>query len=213
MKKPAYLLLLAISLLPAAGSAAIEAGRQYVEIPFEQRVETGDKIEVREFFWYGCPHCFRLEPAITRWLKQVPSNAEFVRTPGVAPRWLVHAQAFYAFEALGLTGRLHEAFFDAIHKQKRRFEDASAVADFAARHGVDKEKFLDAFNSFAVRINLEKAKRLNEAYAINSVPTFVIDGKYLTTPSMAGGNEAAMKVVDYLIRKAANERKRSTARH
>ncbi len=208
MKKLIYLFAIGIALTTGLGRAAYEEGRHYYELPFSQPVETGSKIEVREFFWYGCPHCYTLEPVLASWLKRIPANARFVRTPGVAPRWLVHAQAFYTIESLGATEKLHRAFFDAIHKQNRRLNTEDSVARFVAEHGVDQKKFRQAFNSFGVRLKLKKAIWLNRNFGINSVPALVVDGKYLTSPTIAGGNKAAMKVVDYLIDKAARERRR-----
>lgn len=200
------LMLLCLLPLPAAAATYVE-GRHYAEIALPQAVETGNKIEVREFFWYGCPHCYDLEPAIEAWLKKLPRQAQFVRTPGVAPRWLAHARAYYAFEALGALGKTHVAFFKALHVQKRPLEDEPSLLGFAAENGVDKEQFRQAFNSFGVRLKLDKARQLNLEMGIHSVPTLVVDGKYLTTPVMAGGNPEMFKVVEFLIQKAARERK------
>jgi len=188
-----------------------KAGQHYMEFPFPQPVE-GNKIEVREFFWYGCPHCYALEPAIHRWLKRKPANVNYVRTPGVAPHWLLDAQAYYTFEALGVVDKMHPAMFDAMNKNKQRFKTEEALAAFVAKHGVDPKAFRDAFGSFGVRIGVEKAKQLSQAYTINSVPTLVVDGRYLTSPAMAGGEDVTMQVVDFLIKKASAERKGKSAR-
>ncbi|BAU46614.1 DSBA oxidoreductase [Sulfurifustis variabilis] len=203
------LLALTVSLLvlaPVLAFGGFEEGRHYAEVPFPQPVETGKQIEVREFFWYGCPHCYTLEPALNRWLSRKPANVAFVRTPGTAQRWLTHAQAFYAFEALGVTERLHPAFFEAVQRGKPRLDDEQSLVQFVKEHGVDPAKFREAFASFGVRLNVEKAKRLNEAYGINSVPTITVDGKYVTSPSLAGGEEAVFKVIEFLVQKAARER-------
>ncbi len=207
MRKLFALFLLAA--LPCAAAAAPEEGRDYLELAFPQPVETGNKIEVREFFWYGCPHCDALEPALRAWLRKKPADVEFVRTPGVAPHWLVHAQAYYAFESLGVVEKVHQAFFDAYHRGQRRLDTPEEIADFAARHGVDRESFLRTFHSFGVRVKLERAKQLNAAFGIHSVPTLVVDGKYLTSPTMARGDEAALSVVDKLIERARRERRRT----
>lgn len=180
--------------------------RGYAELPAPQAVESGSKIEVREFFWYGCPHCYAVEPIVERWLKRKPANVEFIRTPATAPRWLVHAQAFYAFEALGATVKTHSALFKALHEKNRKLENQEALAEFAAEQGLDATKFREAFNSFGVRTKLEKAKRINEVYGVTSVPMFSVDGKYMTSAELAGGDEAVMTVVDQLVQKAAQER-------
>lgn len=204
--------LMALFLLPVLAHAGFEEGRHYTVLPFPAPVETGGKIEVREFFWYGCPHCYVLEPALASWLKKLPSNAQFVRTPGAAPRWIIHGRAYYAFEALGVVEKLHGPFFKAMQDRPGAFNDEKAIADFAASQGVDRGKFGEAFNSFGVRLKLEKAKQLNQDLNISSVPAFVVDGKYLTTAAMAGGEGPMLKLLDDLIAKAAKERKKSPSK-
>lgn len=206
--------LLVMMLFPglALAQAGAEEGRQYLAVPFPSPVETGNKIEVREFFWYGCPHCYALEPAMTQWLKKLPANAKFVRTPATAPNWLLDAQAYYTFEALGVTAKLHEAFFKAVHVQPDAFNDEKSITDFAVSHGVDRKRFSEAFNSFGVHLKLEKDKERNTDLNIDSVPTLIVDGKYLTSPAMAGGEDQLFKVLDQLISKAAQERKKRPAK-
>lgn len=195
---------LAIPLFAAA--ATFEEGRHYTELAFPQEVETGKQIEVREFFWYGCPHCYTLEPTLERWLGKKPKQIEFVRTPGTAPHWLPHAQAYYAAESLGVVSKFHPAMFNAMHAQKRQIKDEASLLKLVAEQGIDAAKFKEALNSFGVRLKVEKAKRLNEAYTINTVPALVVDGKYLTSPAMAGGDEAVIKVVEHLVQKATAQR-------
>lgn len=205
--------LLAIMLFPVLVQAAFTEGRHYMEAPFPAAVETGNKVEVREFFWYGCPHCYVLEPGLTRWVQKLPANAQFVRTPGLAaPRWMTHGQAYYTFEALDALEKLHEPFFKEVQDRKGGLTDEKAITDFAVAHGIDRKKFSDAFNSFGVRLKLEKAKQLNQDLNINSVPTVVVDGKYLTSPAMAEGEEQFFKVLDELIVKAAKERRKKAAK-
>lgn len=209
-----------LAMLPARAAEPYQAGRDYIELPSPQPVETGAKIELREFFWYGCPHCYVLEPELNAYVKKLPSNVQFVRTPGVAPSWMVQAQAFYTFQVLGVLPRLHSAFFDAWHVKGRHMNDETSIAAFAAEHGVDKKKFHEAFHSFAVRTHLERARQQNVSFMIDSVPTLVIDGRYVTSPSMAAAQEHdearrganTMKVVDFLIQKAAGERKKASIR-
>lgn len=211
MRRFARMGLLLVALWPIWAQAGFEEGRDYMVLPFPAAVETGDRIEVREFFWYGCPHCYVLEPGLSAWLKKLPANARFVRTPGTAPRWLVHAQAYYTFEALGALDKLHAAFFQAMQENPARYNNESVIADFAAAHGIDRKKFSETFQSFGVRLKLERAKQLNQDLNISSVPTIVVDGKYLTTTTMAGGEHALFKLVDQLIAKAAKERKAKPA--
>lgn len=202
-----------LMLFPVLARAEFTEGRQYMPVPFPTAVETGNKVEVREIFWYGCSHCYVLEPGLTRWLKKLPANARFVRTPATAsPRWAIHAQAYYTFEALGAMEKLHGAFFKAVQEKPDALNDEKGIADFAARHGIDRKKFTEAFNSFGVRLKLEKAKQVNQDLNINSVPTLVVDGKYLTSAAMAGGEEAMFKLLDQLIGKAAKERNKKAAK-
>lgn len=199
-------LFLVLGVLPFASVQALEKGRDYVALPKPQPVETGNKIEVREFFWYGCPHCYALEPTLASWVKRKPANVEFIRTPATAPSWLILAQAYYAFAALGATERTHLALFRAIHQENRRLNTEDALTDFAKQQGIDPAKFREAFNSFGVRMNLEKAKQLNEAYEVTSVPMLAVDGKYLTSASMVGSEEALIPALDQLVKQAAKER-------
>lgn len=208
MKRMVYLFVLGLALLPAAAAAAFVEGQHYLEVSLLQPVEGGAKIEVREFFWYGCPHCYRLEPEIERWLKRKPANVRYLRTPGVAPKWLPHARAYYAFEALGAVDRVHAAFFRAVHEHKRALDDEASLVEFARENGVDAEGFRAALRSFGVRLQLEKARQLNVEAGIGSVPALLVDGRYLTTPTMAGGDAAVMKVVDYLIGQAVKARRK-----
>ncbi|MBI3897522.1 MAG: thiol:disulfide interchange protein DsbA/DsbL [Gammaproteobacteria bacterium] len=206
--KSRFVALLSLLLIPVTGVLAQELSpSQYKTLPARIEVETsGPKVEVREFFWYGCMHCNALEPTIQNWLKHKPANVAFVRTPATFGRWALHAQAYYAFEALDALDKLHSAMFYEIHEKKRRLDSEEAIAEFAAEHGIPAAKFTEAFNSFGVRLKLEKAKHLAEAAGIDSVPTLLVDGRWVTSPELAGGGEAALKVVDQLVAKVAKER-------
>jgi thiol:disulfide interchange protein DsbA len=208
-------LLLALALIvPLPGTAlAIQEGKQFLELPFPQPVETGAKIEVREFFWYGCPHCYTLEPALNQWVKKLPGGVQLVRTPGMAPRWVVHAQTFYALETLNALDKVHGPLFHAIHEERQPLNDEASITDFVVRHGVDREQFRSAFRSFGVRMKLERAKQLNADFVVSSVPMFAVDGKYVTSQTMAGGSEQALfQVLDQLIARARRERAQKSAR-
>lgn len=188
--------------IPFGAVAAPPQGQPYIELPITLEVESPNKVEVREFFWYGCSHCYSLEPGIESWLKRKPANATFVRTPAAVGSWALHAQAYYAFETLGVLERVHVPFFKAIHQQNRRFNNEAAIAQFAVEHGIDNARFREAFNSFGVRLKLDKARRLYEAAGIDGVPNLVIAGKYVTSPGIAGDPETMFKVVDELVKKA-----------
>lgn len=184
-------------------------GIEYTELNQPQPVATGDKIEVREVFLYGCPHCFHLEPVLQKWVKRLPANARFVRMPAVfRPTLEPHARAFYAFEALGITNKMHEPFFKAIHVQQRPLSDEDSIVAFVVEHGGKAEEFRRTFHSFSVDANVKSATQLAAAYGVDSVPTMIVDGKYRTNSTMAGGNDNLLRVLDYLIKKSADERKR-----
>lgn len=200
------LVFLTLSLVSCTSEAGFEAGKHYVELSSGQPVSADGKIEVREFFWYGCPHCYRLEPFLEAWLEKRPADVAYVRTPGVARRWISHAKAYYAFEALGITEKVHRPFFDAIHKGGQTLADESSIKAFLANYGVDGEAFAKAFNSFGVRTQVEKAKKLNFRYAVESVPMVTIGGKYKTSASMAGSERQLMQVIDHLIEKIRQQR-------
>lgn len=207
-----FLVLFSLSgVLPAEPLEGVE----YVRLAQPQPVESGAKIEVREFFWYGCGHCYALEPYLEKWHKTLPPNVAFVRTPGVSPNWQVHAQAYYTFETLGVLDRLHRPFFDAMQMARRTglpqampYTDEDSIAAFAAQHGVDAEKFREAFRSFDVGRKLGHARRMNSAYQVDSVPTLFVDGRYMTNANIAGGYDKVPEVLDFLIKKVAAERHR-----
>jgi thiol:disulfide interchange protein DsbA len=205
---PGVLLALLFNTAAMAGDYPYAKDVHYQELFQQQPVETGDKIEIRELFWYGCPHCFDLEPILHKWLKSKPANAGFVRTPAVfRESWAVHAKAYYAFETLGVTEQVHGKLFAAIHEKKRKLNSAEQLADFAAENGIDRKQFLDTYNSFAVDSKLRQAQLAGQRYESNGVPTIIIDGKYRTTSTMAGGHKGLMNVMEFLINKAAQERK------
>jgi len=207
MKKWFAVVLLALFALPVGAFAGITEGVEYTRIPIAVPVETGKKIEVREFFWYGCPHCFALEPTLEHWVKTMPKNAQFVRTPAVLnERWAVHARAYYAFEMLGITNRMHSELFNALHIDKKPLNDAESLAAFVAEHGGDRKAFLDAYNSFGMQQTISRAAELARAYGIDSVPVLYVDGKYMTNASLAGGFDKIPEILNELIRKAAAER-------
>ncbi len=207
MKKLLPLILMVLCGLPGPARADFAAGRHYQELFQAQPVDTGAKIEVREFFWYGCPHCYSLEPTLEKWLKTKPANVAFVRVPAaLRDSWAPQARAYFAFEALGVTDKLHAPLFRAIHEDQHELNSAQSLAEFAAGHGVDKTKFLNAYNSFAVDQQTRRAGQFGQRYELDGVPTIVVDGKYRTSATMAGGGDELMRVVDFLIKKAAAAR-------
>ena len=173
----------------------------------EQPVRTGDQIEVLEIFWYGCPHCYALEPYLKKWLKNKPEFVEFGQWPAVRNQsWAFDARVFYTFVALGLMDELHEAYFDAIHQDRRRMKNVEQVASWAQEQGIDPKLILDTFNSFGVDSMLANATQMSGRYEADGVPTIIIDGKYRTTVSLAGGHNEIIDLINYLAQRAKSER-------
>ncbi|MBT3012177.1 MAG: thiol:disulfide interchange protein DsbA/DsbL [Candidatus Thiodiazotropha sp. (ex Lucina aurantia)] len=158
------------------------------------------KIEVIEFFWYGCPHCYQMEPQLEAWLESKPENVSFIRVPApLNNKWTVHAQFFYAAEILGLTEKLHIPLFEALHDKKRRLYDKDSLIGFAVEQGVDKQKFIDALNSFGVYVKVQNAKKLGQRYQLDGVPAIGINGKYKTSGSLAGSYSKMFEIVSQLV--------------
>ena len=190
-----------------SGAQEFKEDVNFFPLLVEQPVRTGDRIEVLEIFWYGCPHCYALEPYLKKWLKNKPEFVEFVQLPAVLNRsWAFDARVFYTFVALGLIDELHEAYFDAIHKDRRRMKKVEQVASWAQEQGVDPQLILDTFNSFGVDSMLANATQMSGRYEADGVPTIIIDGKYRTTVSLAGGHNEIIDLINYLAQRAQSER-------
>lgn len=180
----------------------IQAGKQYVELNSPVPVAQPGKIEVVELFWYGCPHCYQLEPTIKPWAEKLPQDVHFVRIPAMfGGLWNAHGQMFLTLESMGAEAKVHDAIFNAIHREGKKLATPEEMAEFLAGQGVDKDTFLSTYNSFAIKGQVEKAKKLAMAYQITGVPVLVVDGKYRFDLGTAGGPEGAMKVADFLIAK------------
>ena len=164
--------------------------------------ETPNKIEVIELFWYGCIHCYQMDPIIAAWVKKLPSDVVFRRVPGL-PRadWAPMAKAYYAMEDLKLSEKLHTPLFDAIHKQKvlNPTDEVATIDWISKQSGLDRKKVEEAFKSFSMNNKLNRAAQFFRASGATGVPGIIIDGQYITSSTMAGSNEQALKVADYLI--------------
>jgi thiol:disulfide interchange protein DsbA len=164
--------------------------------------DTPNKIEVTEIFWYGCIHCYHMDPILNAWVKKLPSDVVFKRVPGLPqPAWAPMAKAFYAMDDLKLSDKLHTALFDAIHKEKtlNPTDEVAAIDWMTKKSGLDKKKIEDAFRSFSMNNKLNRAAQTFRASGATGVPSFIIDGQYITSSTMAGGNEQALKTADYII--------------
>ena len=174
----------------------------YKELSSAQPTRTGDKIEVLEIFWYGCPHCYHFEPFIEKWLEEKAGYIEFVRMPGVLGKnWLPHAKAFYAAEKLGILNKIHLPLFEAIHKDRRDILSEKNLKVFFSEHGVSGDAFEQAYNSKEVEENVRKAFTAGKNYQLTGVPTVIINGKYETSASMVGDYYKVIDVVNTLAAK------------
>ena len=174
--------------------AQLTAGKDYVPVQPPQPTDSGGKIEVLEFFWYGCPHCNNLQPSLQAWLKRKPADVELKHIPAVfQDSWVPLTKAYYTIEAMGLVDKLHQEMFATLHRQRVQLRDANAIFDWAANKGVDRKKFADTYNSFGVNGRTQRSIKLTRKYDIPGTPALVIDGKYLTAPSMTLKD----RVVDY----------------
>ncbi|MFV2057519.1 MAG: thiol:disulfide interchange protein DsbA/DsbL [Thiohalomonadales bacterium] len=173
----------------------------YEKISPAQPVSTdGKKVEVVEMFWYGCPHCNKLEPYVDRWVKKMPKNVVFVRTPAIfRPDWELHARAYYTAEILGVVDKTHKAMFDAIHGKRQKMNTEKAIMDLYSKYGVSNDDFKRVFKSFAVEAKVRRAKDMSRRYGIKGVPALIVNGKYRTGAQQAGGNNKIFKVVNYLV--------------
>ena len=194
------LLILLACTLPLTVNAAdpatpppFQEGRDYLRLPTPVPPATPDKVEVIEMFWYGCPHCYELEPVAQEWLKRKPENVVFTRIPvAFGANWEPGARAYYAAEALGVLEKLHQPLFDAFH-QRRKLSTEDELAAFFAEHGVDAEAFRKAYTSFQTETQLRRGNQLAQRYGVRGVPTVIVNGKYdVRSPRI-------FEVVDFLI--------------
>jgi len=183
-----------------AASGAAVAAEPFKLLNPAQAVETKGKVEVIEFYWYGCPHCYHLEPKLNAWLAKLPKDVAFRRIPAVwNPRMEAHAKLFHALESLGLSEQLHGKLFDATQKDNIETHDKDTVANWLSKQGVDKTKFLASYTSFGVENQARRDGQLTRSYQVTGVPAFVVGGKYLTNVGDAGGEEQLFQVLDKLI--------------
>jgi thiol:disulfide interchange protein DsbA len=201
----AAVLMASLPLSAAAQSAALEEGNQYLRLKNPQPVESGKKIEVIEFFSYGCPHCGDLEPIIQGWLKTIPTDVQFRRVPVMyQDRWVPLARIYYTLDALGEEARLSPEVFTAVHAGGLSLWQEKTFFDWAASHGLDRKKVEDMYNSFAIAGKVNRARAIAQAYQVQSVPTVVVDGKFVT--NRVSSHRAMPAVIDALIAKARAER-------
>ncbi|CAB1367323.1 thiol:disulfide interchange protein DsbA/DsbL [Denitratisoma oestradiolicum] len=196
-------------LATAAGAAELMEGKDYTVLNPPQSTESPGKVEVSEFFWYGCPHCFHFEGALNQWLKTLPKDVSFRRVPGAAKPWMPGAKLFYALEAMGLEDKLHAQIFSAIHESRDLHPiKEEGFPEWLAKKGVDTKKFSDTYSSFAIQSKVQRAMQLNAGHRIDAVPAIVINGRYRIVDPAEMTPEKFMAVANALVAKARAEQGR-----
>jgi thiol:disulfide interchange protein DsbA len=213
--------ILSLTLIAGPASASLaspQEGIDYKMLAKPQPVESGKKVEVIEFFGYFCPHCNALDPSLNEWVKKQGDKIAFKRVhvlfhPSMQPV----QQLYVTLESMGKVEELHKKIFDAMHKQRLRLDSDAAVLAFVTQQGMDKQKFLDAYNSFSVQSKMRRLPQIQEAYGIDSVPQIIIDGRIVATPEMARASVGAdkseaslhaglMQILDALVDKVSKEK-------
>jgi thiol:disulfide interchange protein DsbA len=207
-----------VSLAATAAPVAPVEGAEYRKLEKLQQTDSGKKIEVLEFFWYSCPHCFAFEPSLAEWVKKQGDNIVFKRVPVVfRESFQPQQKLFYALEIMGKVDEMHKKVFNAIHVERKRLDTDAAIVDFVASQGIDKNRFVEAYNSFAVQTKANRVIQLQQSYHVDGVPMVAIDGRYVTSPSIVSGSPnvrdksetglhtATLEVMDFLVAKAREQ--------
>lgn len=182
--------------------------KPYLELNQPLPTDSSGKIEVIEFFWYGCSHCYAFEPFIEKWLTRLPNDVEFRRVPAMFnQQWAEAGRVYYSLEAMGLLDKLHGPLFNAIHQQRLRITNESQLRDWLTRQKVDVDKYFATAQSFSVESKLKRAVTLTEASKITGVPALVVNGRYVVLAEI-GSQEEMLKVADGLIQRSRDSAKK-----
>jgi thiol:disulfide interchange protein DsbA len=205
LRKALATLLLALA---AAGvQAQAQLGRDYILLDPPRAVASGDKIEVIEFFYYGCPVCYELEPQLSRWSFNAPGSVALRRVPALSSdNWDNFARLFYTLEAMGELARLHWPVYDNFHFNGLKLNDEAVMAGWVSHNGLDRQKFIDTYHSPEIQAKLAAARDMTRSYDVRGVPSIVVDGKFLTSARMTGSTRELMRVLDQLVELARKER-------
>src|SRR2546425_7262211 len=204
-----WLIAFTLAALFGAASAQIQLGREFQRIEPQRPLAEGGRIEVIEFFYYGCPVCYETQPFLSRWLGTTPDYVAIRRVPALSTEaWEPFARLFYTLETLGQVGRLHWPVYDHFHFENAKLNDEKIMVDWVARNGIERQKFVETYGSSGVAAKVAQARKLLKAYDVRGVPTFIVDGEFLTSARLAGGTEQVVQVVDHLVKFAREERSR-----
>ena len=199
MDKLRRTLLAAFALSPLVARAQTGAEPPYTTLKDALPVENPDKIEVAEFFWYGCIHCYNLEPLLETWVPKLPADIQFRRIPAVFnERWAHDAAIFYAFEVLGVLDKLHRPLFDAIHKDRLKTDNPAALGEWLTKNGLEPKKFEATMKSFGVQSKLKRAAQLTGASRIDGTPALMVQGRYTISAEQGKSREGMLSVAESL---------------
>ena len=204
----ALLLFLSLDLTGISGvRAELTEGRDYAVLLSPQPTKSGKNIEVLEFFWYGCPHCYSLHTHIKAWLKRMPKDVSFRYVPAIFHKsWVPGAKTFYTLEILDEGDKFHDKIYDAIHIKKINLTKEELLFDWITRQGIDRKKFVNIYNSFTVANQSSQSSQMSRKYGLKGVPSLVVDGKYLVSGRMGGTPQETISTLDELIKKVRKER-------
>jgi thiol:disulfide interchange protein DsbA len=187
-------------------SLTVQAEDPYTRIVPAQPTQAIDKIEVLEVFWYGCPHCYEFEPYVEKWLQSKAEDVEFRRMPGIfSKNWIPHARAYFTAEKLSVLDIIHSSLFEALHEEKKRLYTEDELKDFFVSKGIDGDEFTEVYNSSEVETKFKQAFVMGQRYKITGVPAVIINGKYMTSGSLAGSYDNLLKTIDDLVDKERGE--------
>lgn len=193
----------AVGLASTAFANEFVAGKDYRVLETPEKM-TKDVVVVREFFWYGCPHCYDLEPHLEKWAKTRASDVAFFRTPAAMNQvWEQNARGFYAAKMMGVAELTHQKMFDALNKDGKRLYDQNSIATWYGQQGVDVDKFNSLYNSFAVTTQVQRSNDAAQRYKVTGTPAIVVQGKYVIN----GSDAKTIQVLDYIVNKVREENK------
>jgi len=179
--------------------------QKYVQISTEKQQESKDII-IYEFFWYGCPHCYNLEPTMDRIEADLEKDTKVVKLPvALRDSWIPHAKLYYALKQMDKIDQVHNLIFEEIHLEDNRLNTEQQMIDFLGKHGIDTKEFIEKYNSFGTEARIKKASNLAKKYQIDSVPTIIINGRFLTSGSYVSSYDELYSVVNLLVERERND--------
>ncbi|MDR3413137.1 MAG: thiol:disulfide interchange protein DsbA/DsbL [Formivibrio sp.] len=199
-------------LAAGASQAALKEGKDYTILATPHALEVPGKQEVIEFFWYGCPHCYKIEPYVDAWAKKLPPDVNFRRIhvmwPG-RPDIEAHAKLFVALQEMGIETKYELAVFDAVQRDRIELRKEGPLFDWLKKQGIDQAKFKANYGSFSSSLALKKIEQLSKDYAVDGVPEFIVNGKYVTSPAMLGKEDGSItQAVDELLAQGRKKTKK-----